>query len=113
VSKSTKLSFLIDAKEKKIVLTSLDNGTIEITADKDITVTSNQGKLTLSAQADVSIESKTGKVSVKGMGDVSLESSTGNFEAAGLQAKMTGKTGATVDGGPQAAVKGMSVKLGP
>lgn len=109
----THYSLLLDAKNKKLVITSTDSGTIEVTADKDITVTSNQGKLTLSAQQDVSIESKTGGVTIKGMKAVSLESSAGNFEAAGLQAKMTGKTGATVDGGPQAAVKGAMVKLGP
>lgn len=122
VNKSTKLSFLIDSKNKKIVLTSLDNGTIEITADKDIKVTSNQGRLVLSAQQDVSIESKTGKVMIEGQADITMNSKTGalkgtasvgNVEFSGMQAKLAGTTGATLDGGPNAAVKGAIVKLGP
>lgn len=122
VNKSTKMSFLIDSKTKKIVLTALENGTIEITADSDIKVTSNLGMLTLAAQKDVSIESKTGKVALKGMADVTMTSQTGGLkgtasvgpvEFSGLTAKLAGATNATLDGGPQAAVKAAMVKLGP
>jgi uncharacterized protein involved in type VI secretion and phage assembly len=86
-----KLSLQLDQKGTKVTLHS--DGTVSIEAKGDITVKTDSGNVTVTADG--------GNVSLKGQ-KVSVE---------GQQVEIKGQTGVTVDGGTQASISALQVKI--
>ncbi len=93
-----KMSVTLDVANKKVIVDSAEE--MEITAAKAMTIKTDD-KLTLDAKE---IDAKTSAAMTF--------TAKGDFSAEGANAKVTGKSSGTFDGGPSATIKGKAIKLG-
>jgi len=90
----------IDSEKNAIEIKCKGNLTIDVGGDIMITA---KGKIDLKADKDVTVDTK-GKLTQKATGNAAIESSGGSFSA-------KASTGASVDGGTKAEVKGAMVSV--
>lgn len=76
-------------------------GEMAVSAEKAITVTSSKNGIKVEAKQDVTITSTSGDVKISGK----------NVEIEGTKVSVSGSAGVTIDGGPDASIKGSVVNI--
>lgn len=95
----------------------MPNGNTLLLDDDKLVLEMGKTKLTVKHDGDVELESEA-KLTVTAKGDTSVDvqgslslSASGDLSLEGMSVSLTGRSGATLDGGTSATVKGMSVKI--